>query len=93
VSSFQPDVNIAFPTNVASPSQLQDNDSDGAIETEEEYLDSTQLAELAQRFPTSASEAMAIEVILLFPLLPSTHLQLLSRDRCGMILPLVLNPP
>jgi len=71
--SFQPNVNIAFLTNVASPSQLQDNDSNGAIETEEEYLDLTQLAELAQQFPTSAFEAMPIEVILLFPPLPLLH--------------------
>ena len=42
-------------------------------ETEEEWLDSSQLAELTRRFPSRMSEAMATEVLSKLSLHPHTH--------------------
>ena len=38
------------------------DDDDSGLETEQEWLDESELTELARKFPSKMSEAMAIEV-------------------------------
>jgi hypothetical protein len=49
------------------------DESDGEPNTEEEWLDSAQLAELAHRFPSRMLEAMAAEVLSKHSLYPHTY--------------------
>jgi len=67
------------------------NGSSTEDETEEEWLDTSQLAELTCRFPSRMSEAMAIEVCSYHSLHLHVH-SLLFSGHCGMIRPIWLAP-
>jgi len=71
LSSFQPGTSnatppphISFLPDTGLEHLDESNGSSTETETEEEWLDTSQLAELACRFPSRMSEAMAIEVCL-----------------------------